>query len=553
MAAKLPDQVYEQGFEDTQSVDLDIDSLFSRFIGPIEQIRSICDAPAGKLQSSQSKFGVTDLAVDPVNKMESRLHAFYRLLGLPVVAGGNCYNPGFNPIPSSSTARDNINSAIPDTDISAMSLREQHPRLFSQMFNGQGFDATLWCLLQAYPKSFNMLDSKTNTKAIDGRDVTLGFLSVFYNALNNTNIVSSIVDGQAAFASRMSFAMTSARHILTPFSVNPAIDFTVMPVSNKVCVPFLPTLQSTKISASPDVFLQRPGIEFIIRSRLKDNNPDTQFLSDIQSVLQKGDTSSTSTVSDQNLLKSAVEALAENNDIDNADLNDIFGTFSSTQAVVVENLIKTMKGTIKLLAESIHQIDKVSAVVTFMPIPNARGIELGGKLLNVSPTTKIEKDIVVLTIKQLNANRSIALDNSFGTFATSGYTDLEKTNAYTEKIDSLNRRKKSLGETGMQALKTIEIVTGEASGLGLIDVLAIYTALWSIKIEDLLGLLDNDAFERLNTYNPDLQAKSISRSSVTAAQTSLQEKISNLLSFADLTFGKIATTSPQEFVSGDPT
>lgn len=553
MPSKIPSQVYEQGFEDTQSIDLDIDSLFSKFIAPIDKIRSISDAPAGKLQSSQVQAGISDQAVDPVNKLESRLHAFYRLLGLPVVAGTNYYNSGFNSIPSSSTSRDNINSAISDTDITAMSLREQHPRLFSQMFTGQGFDSTLWSLLQQIVKPFNMLDSKTNPTVVPGRDLVVSVLSSFYSAIGNTGLVSSISDGQTAFSSRMSYSMTSARHILTPFSVNPSIDLTVMPVANKVCVPFLPDLQSTKVSASPDVFLPRPGLEFIIRSRLKDNNPDAQFMSDIQSVLQTGDASSTSTVTNINLLRSTVEALAQNNDINNADLNDIFGSFSSSQAVVVENLIKTMKGVIQLLVDAIAQIDKTSAIITFLPVPNSNGIESGGKVMNASPTTKIEKDIVTLTIKQLNANQSIALDNSLGTFATSGYTDLEKTNAYAEQIDSLNRQKTSSSNAGLKALKTIEIVTGEASGLGLIDVLAIYTALWSIKIEDLLGFLDNDAFDRLNTNNPDLQAKSISRSSITAAQSALQDKITSLLSFADLTFGMTATTSPQDFVSGDPT
>jgi len=60
----------------------------------LKKIRSISDAPPGKLTSDQIKYGIPDLTTDSINKMESRIHAFYRLLGLPVVAGSNSYNPG---------------------------------------------------------------------------------------------------------------------------------------------------------------------------------------------------------------------------------------------------------------------------------------------------------------------------------------------------------------------------------------------------------------------------------------------------------------------------
>ena len=53
--ADLPQQVLDQGFEDTESIDNDIDNLFQRFIAPIDKIRSIAEAPPGKLQSNQKQ------------------------------------------------------------------------------------------------------------------------------------------------------------------------------------------------------------------------------------------------------------------------------------------------------------------------------------------------------------------------------------------------------------------------------------------------------------------------------------------------------------------
>lgn len=553
--AELPEQILDQGFEDTESIDDDIESHLARFITPIDRVRSIAEAPPGKLQSNQREKGLSDLKVDPINFMESRVHAFYRFLGLPVVGGSSFYNPGYDPSPKNNVARDSINSKVSQKDIDAMELREQHSKLFAQMFSGQGLDATLFALTQRHIKPFNLLDSNTKTKAVDGRDILIQDL------VNNlSELADSLNDAGAAFAQRMGFAPNSARHILKPFGVHPSIEFSVMPADNKICVPFLQDLRATKISSNPDVLLTRPGIEFIIRARLKDTNPDKLFLMDLQKILTQQKSPNPTFTGDinTNTLISAIEALADENDINNADLNELFSSFSSTEALVVKQLIKTLKKLIQMLHDAIIDLDKTNNKITFLPVPKPQGFEKGGSIRDSQPTTKLERDLVVLTARKLGAERDLQIDRSLGVFATSTFTNLEKTDVYSQKVSELEQEKTDAGNRGLRAIKTIELITGEASGLGLIDILAVYTALWTIKIEELLGLLDNDSFTRLYDFNVSLRSDAVMQrkngtvTSVANALDSLEKKIGNILSFADLTYTR-TFTSPAEDEGGDPT
>lgn len=553
MADTLPDQVLDQGIEDTESIDNDIDNLYNKFIAPIEKIRSISQAPPGKLQSNQRLTGVTELNIDAINKLESRLHAFYRMLGLPVVGGNGFYNPGFDPNPKVNTARDAVNTQVDDT---MFVTREQDPQNFTQMFNGQGFDSTVWALVQSHPKPFNLLNSEPNPQPIAGReqDTLLEISSI------SSDIASSVSDAQVSFSSRMGFPITSARHILKPFNVNPAIDFSVQPADNKLCVPFLPDLQSTKLSSGPNVYLTRPGIEFILRSRLQDSTPDPQFLTNVQNIIKQVSSPSQNFPGDvdTNDLISTITALADQNNISNPDVTNLLSTFSSTQAEVVGQLIKTLKVVIGLLRDSITDLDRTKEKITFLPEPNLQGFVSGGSLRDSPPVTKLEVNLVTLQIKKLNANSVITIDQSLGNFATASFTDLEKTDTYDQQINDLTQTKTDAGNRGLKSIRTIEIITGEASGLGLVDILAIYTALWTIKEEELLGLLDQDAFSRLYNNNVDLRSSSVTAqnngavTNVSDALTALENQVGNILSFADMIFG-LTGNSPQSNESGDPT
>lgn len=537
MPFEIPDPELDQGFEDTESIDNDIDSLYNKFIKPIDALRSIAEPPKDQNQSNQSDpQAIQNLSVDAINGTESRIHAFYRLLGFPVVGGTSFYNPGFDPNPKSQKTRISIDQKVSADDLSMMQDREQHFKSFSQMFSGQGFDSTVYGLCQQIPKLFKLTDGEETEIA----DRTL-FLNKFKSYLN-TSMQESLSTGQVSFISKLGYPVTSTQHMLKPFMVNPSIDYTVMPMNNKVCVPFLKDKQSTLMSSNPEIYLKRCGLEFIIRARLKDNVQDAVFLANLEKILTKIQTPTTDLEGslDANSLRAALQAFAGDADVADIDLQAIFEGFSSTQATVVNQLIKTIKVAIKLLTSSLNELRKIQDFqngITLLPISTSTGYENGGSNRNYTGTV-LEKDITIVSMKKLNADRDILVDRELGDFITEQFVNLEKTDTYAKQLDELKSKKSQLDNKAINSLRTIEIICGESSGCGLIDVLAIYTALWSISIEDLLNLLDKDSADRLFNFNVNLRSDAVTKrinspKSISETLTKLEEKISSILSFAD--------------------
>lgn len=553
MVNDLPEPSYEQGFEDTQSIENNVDTLYTKFITPIDNLRSIAQAPPGYLQSNNKKDILANLKINATKPLESRVSAFYRMLGLPVVdKNGGYYNPGFNPNRGNEEKQEKINTNIDSKDLLLMLAREDNARSMREIFERQDFSSGLVSLLIGlYPKKFNVFENEDNTFQVNERTEEAEAIKANNSALEtnideaSSTLITTIIGSQ----------FNRGAHVLKPFMVNPAVDFTVMPVNNKICVPFLKDQATTKLSASPDVFLLRPGIEFIIRARLKDNLPDKAFLKDLQNILaqQKKPSEIPSTSTD--VLFSTVAALADENKVDNIDLQEVFGGFSSTQALVVKQLIRVIKNVIDELSTSVTELFKICRQgISFMPLPSVIGPEKIGSVLDTKIiNSQIDNSILQLTIKKLNAERDVSVNQSLGSFATP-FINLERTDLYDQQLQELKSKRKQLENIGLEHLRKIEIITGEVSGLGLIDILSIYTALWSIDIKALLGLLDTDAFNRLYNYNIDLRTQEVTNKDTKGISLALEEletRVINILSFADNLF-KLSLSSPQFSVKGEP-
>jgi hypothetical protein len=132
---------------------------------------------------------------------------------------------------------------------------------------------------------------------------------------------------------------------------------------------------------------------------------------------------------------------------------------------------------------------------------------------------------------------------------SSGVTNRATVNASTNalfllenELDMLLFKRSFLNKQGINNLKNVEIVTGEISGLGLIDILAIYSSLWTIDINYLINLLDNSSFNRLYKYNPTLRSQEIINRfnnqtiNISTVLQTLQNLISEVLIFADEKF-----------------
>jgi len=87
----------------------------------------------------------------------------------------------------------------------------------------------------------------------------------------------------------------------------------------------------------------------------------------------------------------------------------------------------------------------------------------------------------------------------------------------------------------------IEIISGEVSGLGLIDILCIYIALWAMDELALVSMLDDESFSRLVENNPELvvgEAEKINtehrfKLSITDALSAFEKSLVNVFSFVE--------------------
>ena len=80
-----------------------------------------------------------------------------------------------------------------------------------------------------------------------------------------------------------------------------------------------------------------------------------------------------------------------------------------------------------------------------------------------------------------------------------------------EVIDKLTKKRDHIMSEAGAALRTVEIIMGEFSGLGLCDIVAILASLYVMPKDLILGFLDKDAFNRacatlgIKANKPDLQ------------------------------------------------
>lgn len=533
----LPDPLVEQGNEDTESIEDDIATLYAKFITPIENIRSVSSNLPGNLSPSDKTTIRTGININP-GPIESRAHAFYRLLCLPVVdSQGRCYSPGFNSTITNQDTRDSINSAQDSKSLNLQTSRENGVRFYSSLFTNQDLTASIVSLMiGTHPKPFNVLSNPDQSYSVPERTLELAFFT-------NTN--SSLQDSIGASVGTLAntainTTLDGGLHVLKPFTVNPLLDFTVMPVNNLVAAPFLLDKNAIRSSASPEILHMRPGIEYILRQRLTDLNPDPVFMGNLKNVLsqQNVPTPTFTNNIDVDTLRETLFAFADANNIDSIDINKIFQNITTLESQVIEQLIKTIKVMIDLLRESVAGVEKIKTKFNFIPTPSIVGPEKIGSIRDAQATSQLDVQILQLTIKQLNGDNGPTLDPGLGGFA-SPFTKIEKTKTYTDQLSSLTQKRNKLGNIGLNLLSNIEIITGEVSGLGLIDILAIYIALWSMDLKDLLGLLDQDSFDRLYNFNEVLRVGPVaskSRSSVTSALTSFETIVTNVLSFADKLF-----------------
>jgi hypothetical protein len=491
-SSSTPDKSTNQ---DDQNFEIEIDKIYSEWIGPIDNIRSFVNIGNNfeikKSYDVSYMTGISKLLKMETSVQESRCHAFFRLIGLPVISNDNksFYNPGFDitESPNNMSNADKLNIAKNPMDgFNKLSdARERFTQDSLAVFSKKSIDKNNANSLVNSSVAVNV-----NAGALALSSGGTEKLRRFVAPLDNIDPFNMIIDDQsydvnsrALVEKRLIFLneyqdqngnyasiKDKRNHIIKPFIVDARIDYTVTPQSRLVAVPFTLEASNAKVSATETVV--RPILEKIIRDRLNSKNAQDTVGTNVKSVMDY------------------VESIPS--------IKDKF-----------INSINTIKAMAIKLVDCKRLINTAQGWYYWVPNVSKFGPEGGSSVYGIFlPTvinewlvTKLDKDILDSHIKSIvrniNSQSSEKLEfpvptTSFGPDTASGLGDNNAKNS-----ESLLETRLRILTKASDALKTIEIIMGEFSGLGLCDIIAIISALNIMELDKLIGLLDDAAFKRL--------------------------------------------------------
>lgn len=530
----------ETVINDYQSVDLDLESLIVKFVRPIDRYRS---RNAPNTLGSIKQPGLTSRD----NFGESRTHAFYRMLGLPVIEpSGKLFSPGFNPLLDSkeNERRTDIIAAIPNAVKNQVQRREERARTGLAVFSRGSETATVIGITMglregqrsfavADRKSIQSLDNPPEQKSPEIKERSK-HINKFYKKKNGSDITSF---------------NSSVSHVIAPFTTDPILCANLDPTSGSQSVMIgAPFLEKEDLEHEYNKYLKRPGIEFILRLRLRQQNVAAQTGIAIDNIdLTKFDDEI-----DSNQQREIAATLTGDLDANSEDVKQVLEGSGRVELYTLNSLVRMYKGLIHLYAEALETIEDIHNKIIWVPLPNDGGPERGTKVntLYVVPKIyqdgwEIERRISNLQIKSTLANMQLDIGEtanetplSFGDFVISEFQNIAKN--FNSQIQEEENNRDNLEAKGSNALRTIEFIGGEISGLGLIDIIAIYMALWSLDVTVLLDLIDDGAAQRLNEITElktsDTAARANSQGNALEAYQKLAERIQTILSYGDRLF-----------------
>lgn len=479
---------------------------------------------------------------------ESRCHAFYRIIGFPVVNSDQSlfYNPGLdvvkvldtdgNPVARKITLEKKINIAQSvGTDFEKISAaRETYVGSAAQVFsvptsveagvlsltsgtygdkgspNIRQFNAPFIKNQKNDPFDFKIEDQTyTSPGSLSATSTLVGGnlvkLSEFKDATGNTpndQLGNGIFQGH--------------KHIIIPFQVDPRIDFslwankskTVSGLSKRIAVPFVPN--ASFLLAGSSSYADTPLLEKIITKRFSsfnntiDSGQAGQDLIDFVQGFKHFQVQGFGSTLLSDIFKNSIYKLSE-------------------QRVFVKYLAR-INAMMNALVQSMKYIHAQQSLYYWLPQPSTDGPEGGSQVRDVPLNKAFAADTRLLTKYDLDilekqiqvflngitsdTSQSNAIPDLAGTSRPSpkltfdSDTSDAEGDVPTQNFETITGiRSKVLSRTG-ECLQTVEMIMGEFSGLGLCDIVAIVGSLWVMPKNTLLGFLDSDAFARAQQILP---------------------------------------------------
>jgi hypothetical protein len=537
----------QENYQNNQIFSIDIDKVYDEFIKEIDDIRSYVNTNNINVTTNLYKSidpkenSSTPNNIKPEKELqESRCHAFYRLIGFPVVSADyEIYNPGHD-ITKNNTI-----------DLSAkISIAKNPLPGFNKISNERETYVSQILSIFSTPKSIEagtlaLSSGSSGKKSINKRQFNSPFAKnsdpFDFNSNNQSykiDMFSLVGKNELELSNYQNpdgtrpekWIYQQKKHIIVPFIVDAKIDFSVSPSTRRVCVPFVPDKSFTKVSATE--YAKRPLIEKVIRDRFSLSNQQKDTGTASQTLI--------------NYIKDIAD-IKDQNIINKINSGDIFKLSINSQFTSFIYIIQEM---MTKLIDSLRLIQAAQGLYYWVPEPSKIGPEGGSEVRDVFIPTLIdrelitEKDFNILdkiiksSFNQLNSQVAgvdgtpdvggFAFTSFFDNFNVETKSSLgDNSQASLEKLT--NNRKKILSKAN-QSLRTVEIIMGEFSGFGLCDIIAIMGALYIMPKEKLIGFLDNDAYQRLISIN---EFKDIAQVTYTDAMESFSLTVKDFYNLMD--------------------
>lgn len=427
---------------------------------------------------------------------ESRCHAFYRSIGLPVVdpVTKSYFNPGFDPKLNTDQNKIekyvNISNNFINSDLGKVSLdRQEYLIKLLDIFSNLDINGTVLTLSLINKRNYNVMMEK-NAGEIFNLTLDDQKYIVDYTDVNGNDMLNyRLFPNENPPNKLLNFNEEVGRkHIIRPFITDPRICFTV-PSNKQFKIPFL-----KEPCQYPQTFLEKVCI-----SRF--------FVDRTSKYFSSSELSQISSNQDPNS-KEFIKKLS-------------VASENAQQTVYQNTFINFASALNKKIKENLEIIRKAQKSYHFLFKTNANGPAYGMNLNPISAqdafyNTELDEELVILANKCEISNIELNILSLINkkqelptTFTGSLPTDIFE--VPTEKLPgagdnlrtSLNYKSKireKIVNEAFRSLVYLEYALGEFSGFGLIDVLAIKYSFYFISKEALFGLLDLEAQERMKSY-----------------------------------------------------
>jgi hypothetical protein len=488
-----------------QNFDINIDKIYSDFIGAIDSIRSNINITDPANLNLLKKFTEDSFSGSPTTSglkaeqepQESRCHAFYRILGLPVVSNSGIYNPGLDIIVEPGRTitlsqkvaiANNLLQGFLEISLAREQYVNDNLKIFS---NNNSIDSCVLALSSSNIREFSS-PFKKDASSVDFNIANQSYIISKESLIGNNSKVT--FDQYIGFEGTTPTKFSTTRyHLIKPFMVDPRIDLTTTS-DKKIAIPFVRDKLQLRVNETK--YVARPLIEKIIRDRFGVANQKANIGSLPQTVVD--DILNNDTIKDSELVQKVVSG-------------KLYNLSEQQQFLKYLGIIYSM---IDKLTEAQKTILDAQSQYYWLPIPSKTGPEAG---CTVSPIYQkipaallTQKDLAVVAAglkdvtNQLNSQAATVLNQTdVGGFLLPAYTityNNDTTNALgdnnAESLKQLTGNRDSALSEANTALRTIEIIMGEFSGFGLCDIIAIMGALYVMPANSLLGFLDRDAYSR---------------------------------------------------------